>query len=194
MIALELKIAYTVMVVAVLVPYWFRYGWRNYLWFSDVALILLVPALWLESAWVASTVAVGTLALELFWNVSFAGRLFGPRWSTGLTDYMFEPARPLWLRALSLFHMVVPAVTLLLLFELGYDPRALPTMLVLGTAVLVTTYAVTAPEQNINWVRGFGTRPQTRMPPRRYLLLLLVAFPLLVWIPSHFVLAALFGQ
>ena len=42
------KLAYTVFVVVV-VEIWRRhYGWRNLLWFSDIALIGAVPALWLE--------------------------------------------------------------------------------------------------------------------------------------------------
>jgi hypothetical protein len=192
-IPLWLKLGYTAMALLVLVPYWFRYGPRNYLWFSDVALILLVPALWLESAWLASTVAVGMLALELFWNLSFAGRLLGPRWSTGLTDYMFEGARPLWLRGLSLFHIVVPAVTLYLLLRLGYDPRALPTMLLLGWPVLLASYRFADPRENLNWVLGLGTRPQTRIAPRHFLLLMLAGYPLLVWLPSHLLLGWLFA-
>ena len=49
-------------------------------------------------------VAVGTLALELFWVADlFARLLFGHR-SEGLTGYMFDARRPPWLRGLSLFH------------------------------------------------------------------------------------------
>src|SRR5438876_11564943 len=48
------KIAYTVF-VAVLVPEYLRfYGPANFLWFCDIALLLTVPALWLESRFLAS--------------------------------------------------------------------------------------------------------------------------------------------
>jgi len=192
MIPLWLKLAYTVMAVVVLVAYWFRYGPRNYLWFSDVALILLVPALWLESALLAGMVATGMLALELFWCVDFAGRLAFRRRPGGLTGYMFEPQRPLWLRALSLFHIPVPAVTLYLLFVLGYDPGALAPMLVLGWGVLLASWWLTLPHDNVNWVHGFGGAPRRAHAPLRNLLWLMLLFPLLVWVPSHLALVWLF--
>jgi hypothetical protein len=192
LVPLWLKLGYSAMAIAVLALYWRRYGPRNYLWFSDVALILLVPALWLESAWLASTVAVGTLALELFWNLCFFGRLFGAGSMGGLTDYMFDRQRPLWLRALSLFHVVVPAVTIVLLLRLGYDPRALPSMLLLGWAVLLLSYRFADARENLNWVLGLGTRPQTRIASHRFLLRMVVGYPLLVWLPSHLLLGWLF--
>ena len=50
MIPLGLKTIYT-LYVCVLVPiYWRQYGQANFLWFSDIALLALVPALWLENA------------------------------------------------------------------------------------------------------------------------------------------------
>jgi hypothetical protein len=192
LIPLWIKLGYSAIALVVLGLYWFRYGPRNYLWFSDVALILLLPALWLESALLASTVAVGTLALELFWNLCFFGRLAGVRRLTGLVDYMFDQ-RPLWLRALSLFHVLVPAVTLLLLFRLGYDTRALPIMLLLGWAVLLASYRYADATENLNWVLGLGGRQQTGLPGRQFFARLLLAYPLLVWLPSHLLLSWLFG-
>jgi hypothetical protein len=48
-IPLWLKVAYTAF-VAVLVPYyWHTYGPVNFLWFCDIALLVTLAALWLES-------------------------------------------------------------------------------------------------------------------------------------------------
>jgi hypothetical protein len=93
----------------VLVPiYWRHYGPRNFFWFSDIALFLTGGALWLRSPLLASTATVGTLALELGWNLDFlaSGRL------TGLAGYMFERRTPLHLRGLSLFHVALPPLLL----------------------------------------------------------------------------------
>lgn len=192
MFPLWLKLAYTALAAAVLIVYWFRYGPANYLWLSDVALILLVPALWLESALLTSVVAVGTLALELFWVVDLLARLLLGHRSQGLTGYMFDTRLPPWLRGLSLFHLVLPALTIGMLLVLGYDSRALPAMLVLGWIVLAASWRFTNPQKNINWVHGLGggARP-TRSTPGR-LLLLMGAYPLLIWLPSHWLLAWLF--
>ena len=72
-IPLWTKLAYTGMVAVILPVYAVRYGWRNYLWFSDIALVATAVALWLESALLASMMAVGVLLPELLWNVSFFG-------------------------------------------------------------------------------------------------------------------------
>ena len=193
MIPIWLKLAYTALAAGVLIAYWFRYGPANYLWFSDVALLLLVPALWLESTLLVSVVAVGTLALELFWNVDFLARLlFGQR-SRGLTGYMFDARLPLWQRGLSLYHVVVPALTFWLLFALGYDTRALPAMFALGWIVLAASWRFTDPGRNINWVHGFGGGPRSARAPVGRLLALMLAFSLLVWLPTHGLLTWLFA-
>jgi hypothetical protein len=192
MFPLWLKLAYSAMAAGILIAYWFRYGPTNYLWLSDVALILLVPALWLESALLTSIVAVGTLALELFWVVDLLARLMLGHRSQGLTGYMFDARRPPWLRGLSLFHLVLPALTIWMLFILGYDSRALPAMLVLGWIVLAASWRFTDPDRNINWVHGFGGGARTARAPAGRLLALMCAYPLLVWLPTHALLAWLF--
>jgi hypothetical protein len=189
---LWLKLAYTGMVAIIVPVYAVRYGWRNFLWFSDIALVATTVALWLESALIASMMAVGVLLPELLWNVSFLGRLlFGIRVSD-LAGYMFDPAKPRYLRALSLFHVALPLTLLWMLACLGYDARALAAQTALAWIVLPVTYAVVRPhDENINWVYGVGAR-QKRLSPRTYLALLMLGFPAIVYLPTHFALKAWF--
>jgi len=107
---------------------------------------------------------------------------------------MFDRAIPLWIRSLSLFHIPMPIVLLWMLHTLGYDSRALPAQTVLAWVVLPLTYAVSDPRENINWVFGPGGQPQRRFPPRVYLGLVLVLFPLIVYLPTHFLLRGIFGR
>lgn len=187
-----IKIAYTAFVAVIIPVYWRCYGWRNFLWFSDIALFVTGAALWLESPLLASMMAVAVLLPELLWNVSFFARLvFGVR-ATDLAGYMFDVRRPLFLRALSLFHIVLPVVLLWMLRRLGYDSRALVMQTVVAWIVLPLTYAVLRPQdENINWVRGFG-RQQRWVKPRTYLALLMFAFPVCVYLPTHWMLRTLF--
>lgn len=188
-----IKAAYTAFVAVIIPVYWRHYGWRNFLWFSDIALFTTGAALWLESSLLVSMMAVAVLLPELLWSVSFFARLvFGMR-VTDLSGYMFDPRKPLFLRALSLFHVVLPAVILWMLHRSGYDSRALVLQTVVAWLVLPITYAVLRPEdENINWVRGFGT-PQRRVAPRTYLALLMLAFPVGIYIPTHWMLQAVFS-
>ena len=187
------KLAYTAFVVVV-VAIWLRhYGWRNLLWFSDIALIGAVPALWLESSAIASVLAVAVLVPELLWNVDFGLRLLLRRRITGLTDYMFERERPRLLRAVSaLFHVPLPILLLWMLAEYGYDGEVgLAGAVVLAAVVLPWSRAVSTPERNINWTHGLGA-VRTSLPAQRYVLQLFVGFVLLVFMPTHLLLRAVF--
>jgi hypothetical protein len=182
------KVAYTAFVLYVMVVWWRHYGWKNFLWFSDVAFIGAVPALWLASAPVASVLTVAVLLPELLWNLDYVGRLLFRRRIVGLTDYMFEPERPLILRALSLFHVPLPLVLLWMLAAYGYVPRVgIPGALVLSAIVLPWSRAVSTPADNINWTYGLSERRST-WPAAVYVGVLWVAFAALVFFPTHLLL------
>jgi len=190
-IALWIKIAYTVQLAVILPVYAVVWGWRNFLWFSDIALIGTGIALWQGSAMLASMMALAVLLPELLWSASYFGRLlFGIR-VTDLAGYMFDSSKPRFVRALSLFHVVVPAVLIWMLHELGYDPHAFVAQTLLAWVVLPLTYAVTTPaDENINWVRG-PDKLQRRVPPLVWLAFLMLAFPLGLYLPTHYALLAL---
>lgn len=178
----------------VIVVYWRKYGPQNFLWFSDIALIGTGLALWLESGFVASMMAVGVLLPEAVWNFDFFTRLATGKRVVGLSAYMFDRDRPLYLRALSTFHVMLPILLLWLVARLGFDERAWIAQTALAWLVLPLTRAVTSPERNINWVFGPGEEPQRRIPPLVYLALLMIAFPLFVFFPTHLLLAWLFAD
>jgi hypothetical protein len=193
LIPLWLKLAHTLF-LGVLVPiYWKQWGPRNFLWFSDIALITGTAALWLESSTLASTMAVAVGIPELAWNIDFFARLVSGRHPFGLSAYMFDASKPRYLRALSLFHVTLPVILVWMVARLGYDRRALAFQTALAFVVLPVTYWVTEPADNVNWVYGPGSRPQSWMPAPLWLLLSLVLFPLVLYLPAHLVLLRLFG-
>ena len=193
MIPVWLKAAYTLFVCLLVPVYWVRYGPANFLWFSDIALLATVPALWLESRLLASMMAVGVVLLELVWNVDFFVRLLAGTELVGLARYMFDPQISRFLRALSLFHLALPPLLLWLVYRLGYHPRAWLAQTLLAWVVLPASYLLTKPSDNINWVFGFGEKPQTWLPGPLYLALLMALFPLLIYLPTHFVLKKVFA-
>ena len=192
-IPLWIKIAYTLMVAVIVPVYLAYYGPANFLWFSDVALVVTGVALWLESPLLVSMMTVGVLLPELLWNVTLFTRLLTGIRVSGLADYMFDTRIPKWIRTLSLFHVVLPVLMLWMLHRLGYDPRALPAQTALAWVILPLTYAVTKPEDNINWVYGPGARPQRQISPPLYLAFVLILFPLIVYVPTHLLLLAALG-
>lgn len=192
--SLWIKIVYTLFVCVLVPVYAIQYPLTNFLWFSDIALITSVLALWLKSSLLASMMALAVLLPEIVWNVSFFSRLILGADPIGLSAYMFDPRRPLYLRALSLFHVVIPAVLIWMVYQFGYDRRAWFVQTIVALVVLPLSYFWTKPADNVNWVYGLGNKPQQYFPPLVYLGLLMILFPLVVYLPTHFVLTKFFTR
>jgi hypothetical protein len=192
-IPLWLKIACTVFVCLVVPVNWVQYGPGNFLWFSDIALLTTLLALWLESPLLASMSALTVILLDLVWNADFFVRLFTGISMTGLSAYMFDPKISLRIRAVSLFHIAMPVLLLWILHRLGYDGRAFIAQTLLAWIVLPLSYLLTDPAENVNRVYGFGENPQTRIPAPLFLALLMVLFPIVLYLPTHLILERVFG-
>jgi hypothetical protein len=197
-VPLAVTLVYTAF-MAVLIPvYLYRYGPTNFLYFCDIALLLTLAGLWLDWPLLISMSAVGILIPQIFWALDYVANIFGLPVS-GMTDYMFEKERSLFLRGLSLFHGWLPFLLLYLVWCMGYDGRALLAWTLLSCAVLPVCYFLLPPSQpdlgltpvNINMVSGFSDRaPQTLVPPHVWFLGLLIGLPILVYWPTHLLLSA----
>jgi hypothetical protein len=194
LIPLPLKVGYTLFLCVLVPVYWIYWGPKNFLWFSDIALLTTAVALWLESSLLASMMMLAIALPELAWNVDFVGRLITGRQLLGLSGYMFDQEKPLPLRALSLFHVVLPIVLLWLVHRLGYHERAWLFQTLVALVVLPLTYWLTDPADNVNWVYGPGSAAQTQMHPRAYLALTMIFFPVVIYLPAHLLLRTLFGR
>jgi hypothetical protein len=194
LIPLWMKIVYTLFLCLLVPAYWRFWGPRNFLWFSDIALFTTVVALWLESSLLASMMTLAIALPELAWNTDFFGRMLTGRHVLGLSGYMFDPAKPRWLRALSLFHVALPIMLVWMVHRLGYDSRAWVLQTLVATVVLPVTFALTDPAENVNWVYGPGRDAQTFMPRLLYLALVMIGFPVVIYLPVHVVLSHLFGR
>ena len=144
-IPLRLKVAYTAF-MAVLVPYyWTAYGPANFLYFCDVAILVTLAALWLESRLLASVQAVAILLPQALWVIDFILKGVLGRSMLGLADYMYNPGLPLFVRGLSSFHGWLPFLLLWMVWRLGYDRRALLVQTLCAWVLLLVCYFFTAP-------------------------------------------------
>jgi hypothetical protein len=179
------RVLYTAFVLVLVPAYVGHYGPVNFLWLSDIALFTGCIALWLRHSLLASMQAVAVLVPETVWNVDFLLRAtFGVR-LLGMTDYMFDPAIPLFVRTLSLFHVWLPVVLVWMVWRFGYDRRAFLVQTAVGTCVLVATYLLSSPDVNINVVHRVG-----QIRGLYALALTCVLFPALFYLPAHLVFRA----
>jgi hypothetical protein len=190
MIPFSVKLFYTLFVCLLVPVYWRHYGLANFLWFSDLALLIGLAATWLESPLLASTQAVSVLLLEILWITDFLVRLVTGKKIIGIAEYMFKSDKPPFVRGLSLFHLVLPFFLVWLVYVLGYDSRAWILQTFLFWTVVLVCYLFTNPPDNINWVFGFGSQPQQKISSTLYLALLMLGVPICIYLPTHFFLGA----
>lgn len=189
--------------MAVLIPvYWKTYGPTNFLYFCDIALIMTLFALWLESALLVSAAAVGIVLPQALWAIDFIATGIG--WPlSGMTGYMYDDALPVHARFLSFFHFWLPFFLLWLLRHTGYDPKGLPLWTVIAlVAVYICYFFLPAPPApannpglpvNVNYVFGFSDQAaQTWMPPLVWFFLLQAMLVGLIFLPSHWLLKRLY--
>jgi hypothetical protein len=195
---LWLKIAFTAF-MAVLVPvYWHQYGWTNFLYFCDLALFLTLVGLWRENRLLISMASVGIILPQLLWCGDFAAMAIGGK-GLGLTAYMFDEKRSLFLRGLSFFHGWLPWLLIYAVRKIGYDRRALWAWTGLAWAACVFSFfclpaagTVMADPKipvNINYVWGMNdAKPQEIMPAGLYLVAWMAALLAIIYVPTHFLL------
>ncbi len=221
-VPLVLKLLYTAFMAVMVPVYWYNWGPTNFLYFCDLALFLTLAAVWTESPLLASIPAVGILVPQAMWLADFVTHghitgmtdyMFDPKeslFARGLS--LFHGWLPILLvylvwrlgydrRALVIW--TVLACVVMFVCYLWSPPPSPSAPAAPGDPSAPQTAAPEVrerswkwcgnePPTNINYVYGFGDAAQTRVAPHLYFALLLVAFPLGLYLPAHLILRALF--
>ena len=200
-VPLWLKVGWTLWVLVWIPFYWRYYGPQNFLWFCDLSNLLVAVALWAESPLIFSWQSVSILLVQALMTVDVLGRLVLHRHVIGGTEYMFDSSYPLYIRLLSTYHFVIPFILIWALARFRYDRRALALQCVTMLIILPLSWLFGPghPEdpvlaRDINWSWGVFDKPQHVLPPWLYLIVCLVGYPLLLYVPSHLALHRLFGK
>src|SRR5208282_2546770 len=145
--------------------YWRTWGAANFIHLCDIAVILTCIGVWTGSALLISSQAVGSLVVDSAWALDAGSRFFLGRPFLGGTEYLFDPHFPLWIRLLSLFHLVMPPLLLWGIHRTGYDQRAWLLQSAITLPVFIAA-RFTSPAKNINFAftdpfihRQWGSAP-----------------------------------
>ncbi|MEM1262093.1 MAG: hypothetical protein AAGH76_06835 [Pseudomonadota bacterium] len=165
-----LPIRLTAIIVAALwtATYVSFYPVLNLLWTCNVGLLLVAVGIASSHAGSLSIGMLVSLVPDLLWIVDVLSRLTTGAHLFGGTEYMFDPAIPWGIRALSLEHALLPLVAVAALCVTGYERRAWWLVWPLIVAVYYLSYAFTDPYWQVNWVWGVFARDQTWMPALVY--------------------------
>src|ERR1700735_270508 len=97
--------------LAIWVPaYWHAWGAANFLHLCDLAVILTCIAIWTDNALLISSQAISSPVVDALWALDAAWTFFFGHHLIGGTEYLFDPTHPLWIRLLTLFHVVLPVL------------------------------------------------------------------------------------
>ena len=172
--------------------YGWAYGAANFVRLCDVAVILTCLGIMTGSALLVSSQAVSSLVVDLAWDLDLAWRLLFGRHLIGGTEYMWDARYPLWVRLMSLFHVVWPPLVIGVLRRLGYDARGFALQCAIAAAVFVASRFV-LPGENLNFAfrdpffhRSWGPAPV------HLGLTLAVLFAVVYW-PTHRLLRRFVG-
>jgi hypothetical protein len=208
----SLRVGYALWFTVWLIAYFEYFGWQFLLWFCCLANVYVLAGCVTQHPLWFSLAALSSTGVQLVYTLDFTLLCFLGRSPTGATTYMLDPARPLVLRALSMFHIWMPVLVLYAVRTLGYDRRALWIQTVVALCVLPACYFLFDPglhtndavmpivsglpfdrDFNINWVHSFYDKPEARGGAGR-LWAMLIGYPLLVHLPTDLVLSARAGR
>ena len=156
-------------------------------------MILTCAGLWSGSALLLSSQAVSSILIDLLWDADAGWRLATGRHLLGGTEYLWDPAYPLAVRLLSLFHLVWPALLLWSLRKVGYDRRGFPLQVVLACCLLVGS-RFTDPRLNINFAFRDPIFHRSLGPAPVHLAVSVLGLAALVYLPVHMALERFLGQ
>lgn len=172
--------------------YWRYWGAANFLHLCDIAVIVTCIGLWSNNARLLSSQAVGSLVVDAIWTLDAGWRFFLGRHLTGGTEYLFDARYPLWIRLLTLFHLVTPLLLLWALYRMGYDRRGW----VLQSGIAVAAFAgarFTPPELNINFAFSDPFFNRAWGPAPMHVAISALVLIVIAYLPTHLCLKHFFA-
>lgn len=172
--------------------YWRYWGLANFLHLCDVAVILTCIGIWTNSALLISSQAVGSLLIDLVWLTDAAWTVATRHHLIGGTEYLFDASYPLWVRLLSLFHIVLPIALLWALHHAGYDRRAWALESAIALVLCCVT-RFTPPERNIGYAFTDPFFHHSWKPAPLHVTLTVLFLMFVVFLPTHLLLGRIFS-
>ena len=172
--------------------YWHTWGAANFLHLCDVAVMLTCLGLWSNSPLLLSSQAVSSLLIDTAWVFDAAARFLTGRHLIGGTEYLFDSSFPLWVRLLSLFHVVMPFLLLWALHRVGYDRRGWVVQSAIAITVIGLARLAATPKTNINFVYADPFFHRSWGPWPLHVIAVLAFLVFLVYLPTHLLLSRSF--
>jgi hypothetical protein len=173
--------------------YWHTWGPSNFLQMCDIAVILTCVGIWTNSRLLISSQAVSALLVDAAWALDAGWRLFTHHHLLGGTEYLFETSEPLWIRMLSLYHLVLPGLLLWLVYRLGYDRRGWAVQSAIALPVFIAS-RFTILQKNMNFAFADPFFRRQWGPAPLHVVVIWLFMVIVVYLPTHLFLMRIFAQ
>ena len=173
------------------VAYWRTWGAANFLHLCDIAVMLTCLGFWTGNALLISSQAVSSLLIDIAWSLAAACRFFFGRCLIEGTDYLFDAQYPLWVRLLSLFHVILPIFLLWALCRQGYDRRGWALQSAIALFAFIGA-RFTSPDVNINYAFRDPFFHHAWSPAALHVALSALFMCIVVYLPTHLILRRIF--
>jgi hypothetical protein len=175
--------------LAVWIPaYWRVWGWRNFLHFCDIAVILSCVGIMFGNRVLISSQALATLVAGIVWFLDAGWRVLFHHNLIGGTEYLWDASKPLWVRLLSLFHIALPILLVVLCARIGYDRRALALQSAITVGLLAISRCM-SPAQNLNYAFIDPILHRTLGPAPLHLAIIFACTVMFFYLPAHIFLS-----
>jgi hypothetical protein len=172
--------------------YGHTWGAANFLHLCDIAVILTCIALWGNNALLISSQAVSSLVIDAVWALDAGSAFFLGHHVIGGTEYLFDERYPLWVRILSLFHLVMPPLLLWALYWIGYDRSGFAAQSVIAVLAFIGA-RFASPARNLNFVFTDPFFHRSWGPAPVHVVLSFLCLVFVVYLPTHLLLEKLFS-
>lgn len=172
--------------------YWHYWGPTNVFFLCDLAVLLGCIGLAIQSALLISSQALAISFVSLFWIFDVGWHLLFGTSFIGGTDYMFDQNYPLWLRLISLYHLILPVILVWAISRLGYDRRAFRFECILAAIAILCSRA-SDPSLNINFAYSAPIFHRQLGSASVHLVLTFLATALVLYAPVHYLFRRLFA-
>lgn len=180
--------------VLVFVPAWYAtYGAWHFLFLCNLGVLLTAAGLLLDKQLLLSSQAIAAPGIAALWIADAAWRLVSGTHLHEGTAYMWDPAIPAAVRALSLYHLGWPLLLAWCLHRHGYDRRGFALQCALAAAVFAIGLAIAPAAENLNYVIAAPGAVQAHAQPLLRPLLNLAILCGAIYAPTHWLLGRTFA-
>jgi hypothetical protein len=173
--------------------YWYIWGADSFLFLCDIAVLLTCVGLWTNNALLISSQAISSLVVDSFWIIDVAWMFTAHRHVLGGTEYFFDPHYPLWVRSISLFHVIMPVTLILALRRVGYDPRGFRMQAGIA-AVAIVAARFARPGRNINFAFTDPFLRRSIGPGPVHVAFIIAVLVGVIYFPTHLILSRVFRR